>query len=50
MKLFTSVAALHSGQLNRTRNYIYDDKGTYEIPELRATSRVGCVLKNAGGA
>jgi penicillin-binding protein 2 len=47
MKLFTSIAALQSGQLN-DGNYVYDDKGTYEIPECY-DSRVGCVFKNSGG-
>jgi penicillin-binding protein 2 len=47
MKLFTSIAALQSGQLN-DGNYVYDDKGTYEIPEC-FDSRVGCVFKNSGG-
>ncbi len=47
MKLFTSIAALQSGQLN-DGNYVYDDKGTYEIPDCY-DSRVGCVFKNSGG-
>ncbi len=47
MKLFTSIAALQSGQLN-DGNYVYDDKGSYEIPECY-DSRVGCVFKNSGG-
>ena len=47
MKLFTSIAALQSGQLN-DGNYVYDDKGTYEIPEC-LDSIVGCVFKNSGG-
>ena len=47
MKLFTSIAALQSGQLN-DGNYVYDDKGTYEIPDC-LDSRVGCVFKNSGG-
>ena len=47
MKLFTSIAALQSGQLN-AGNYVYDDKGTYEIPECY-DSRVGCVFHNSGG-
>ena len=47
MKLFTSIAALQSGQLN-DGNYVFDDKGEYEIPECY-DSRVGCVFTNSGG-
>jgi penicillin-binding protein 2 len=47
MKLFTSIAALQSGQLN-DGNYVYDDKGTYEIPDCYDL-RNGCVKKNSGG-
>jgi penicillin-binding protein 2 len=47
MKLFTTIAALQSGQLNGG-NYVYDDKGTYEIPNCY-DSRVGCIFHNSGG-
>ena len=47
MKLFTSIAALQSGQLN-DGNYVYDDKGKYEIPDCTDVI-TGCVYLNSGG-
>jgi penicillin-binding protein 2 len=47
MKLFTSIAALQSGQLN-DGNYVYDDKGKYEIPDCTDVV-TGCVFENSGG-